>query len=107
MTTIINKTPHAVNILDANNDILTTFAKSDNPIRLSVVTVDDIPIGIIPISKTEFGKVENLDEFKENVYYIVSQLVKSALPNRTDLLVPSQVVRDENGNIIGCKSLGR
>ena len=41
------------------------------------------------------------------VFYIVSQLVKNALPDRTDLLVPAEVVRDGNGNIIGCKSLGR
>lgn len=39
-------------------------------------------------------------------YYIVSQIVKSALPTRKDLLVPAEVVRDENGNIVGCKSLG-
>lgn len=41
------------------------------------------------------------------VYYIVSQIVKSALPERHDLLVPAEVVRDEMGNILGCKSLGR
>ena len=39
-------------------------------------------------------------------FYIVSQLVKSALPNRSDLLVPAEMVRDEKGAIIGCKSLG-
>ena len=39
-------------------------------------------------------------------FYIVSQLVKSALPNRSDLLVPAEMVRDEKGMIIGCKSLG-
>lgn len=41
------------------------------------------------------------------IYYIVSQLVKSALPDREDLLVPAEVVRDEQGHIIGCRSLGR
>ena len=39
-------------------------------------------------------------------FYIVSQLVKSALPNRSDLLVPAEMVRDEKGAILGCKSLG-
>ena len=39
-------------------------------------------------------------------YYIVSQMVKSALPNRKDLLVPADVVRDKQGNILGCKTLG-
>ena len=39
-------------------------------------------------------------------YYVVSQLVKSALPNRVDLLVPAEVVRNSDGNVIGCRSLG-
>jgi hypothetical protein len=39
-------------------------------------------------------------------YFIVSQLIKSAFPDRHDLLVPAEVVRDSDGNIIGCKSLG-
>jgi len=43
----------------------------------------------------------------DTVYYIVSQLVKSALSGRADLLVPAEVVRDSSGNIIGCQSLGR
>jgi hypothetical protein len=39
-------------------------------------------------------------------YYLVSQLVKSALPSRKDLLVPAEIVRDKDGNIIGCRSFG-
>ena len=39
-------------------------------------------------------------------YYIVSQLIKSAFPERNDLLVPAEVVRDSSGNIVGCRSLG-
>lgn len=33
--------------------------------------------------------------------------VKNACPVRKDLLVPAEVVRDADGNIVGCKSLGR
>jgi hypothetical protein len=40
------------------------------------------------------------------IFYLVSQPVKSALPSRKDLLVPAEVVRDEKGNIIGCRSFG-
>ena len=61
----------------------------------------------IRTSYTVFGEPEGLPDFKDGVFYVVSQLVKSALPNRKDLLVPAEVVRDEKGQIIGCKSLGR
>jgi hypothetical protein len=59
-----------------------------------------------PLTKTGFGDVEGLPEYKSGTYYIVSQIVKNALPKRWDLLVPAEVVRDSRGTIIGCKSLG-
>lgn len=105
---VINKTPHAVNIVDANGSITKTYDKGDSQIRLAVKTVADEPLTDgTPTSKTQFGDPEGLPDFQEGVFYIVSQLVKNALPNRTDLLVPAEVVRDNAGNIIGCKSLGR
>ena len=39
-------------------------------------------------------------------YYIVSQIIKSRFPEREDLLVPAEMQRDNDGNIIGCRSLG-
>lgn len=62
-------------------------------------------LGNIPLSKTSFGEVEGLPEYKEGVYYIVSRMIRDALPDRQDLLVPEGIVRDEIGNIIGCKAL--
>jgi hypothetical protein len=40
-------------------------------------------------------------------YYIVSFMVKSASPGRKDLLVPNELVRNEKGIIIGCKSFSQ
>jgi hypothetical protein len=106
--TVINKTPHAVHIVDKNGQLIRTYEKSESLIRLAVKTVQDIPlVDGTPTSRTEFGESEGLTDFKEGVFYIVSQLVKSALPTRADLLVPAEMVRDTNGNIIGCMSLGR
>jgi len=106
--TIVNKTPHAVNIINQNNQVVRTYQKGDSQIRLAVKIVQDVPlVDGTPTSRTNFGEPEGLPDFKEDTFYIVSQLVKSALPERTDLLVPAEVVRDEKGNIVGCKSLGR
>lgn len=104
---IINKTPHALSIMNDEGKVIKVFEKSDNPVRLSTAVITDEPICGITTTKTQFGEVQNLPDFEEGVYYIVSQLVKSALPDRRDLLVPAELVRDENGNIIGCRSLGR
>lgn len=47
-----------------------------------------------------------LPEEKEGTYYIVSALVKTN-SSRKDLLVPNQVVYDENNCIVGCLSFSQ
>jgi len=104
---VINKTPHDVNIVSEDGRVVKTYPRGDSLIRLGVETVQDTPLDGIPTSKTIFGEPEGLPDFVEGTFYIVSQLIKSTLPGRTDLLVPAEVVRDKSGRIIGCKSLGR
>lgn len=105
---VVNKTPHKVVIVDENNNIVKIYNPDTTTIRLAVKTVpgEPLPDGT-PTSTTQFGQAEGLPEYHPEIYYIVSQLVKNALPDRKDLLVPAEVVRDQDGNIIGCKSLGR
>lgn len=104
---IVNMTPHPVNILDEENNEIATIPASGKLIRLKSAVIRDGQMGKIPISKTVFGDPEGLPERNTGIYYIVSQLVKSACSSRDDLLVPAEVVRDTAGNIIGCRSLGR
>lgn len=56
---------------------------------------------------SSFGEVENLPPQEEGVMIIVSAMVASAAMDREDLLVPGELVRDNGGNIVGCKSLRR
>ena len=105
--TIINGTPHAVYILNEDGSILRVFPKSNGMIRVKEENSDVGFIDGIPISQTKWGEVEDMPEEKPGTYYIVSQLVKNALPTRNDLLVPKGVVRDAQGNIVGCTRLDR
>ncbi len=61
----------------------------------------------IPLTKTRFGEVEGLPEPKEGVIYIVSNIVAQAVPHRDDVFFPDDLVRDENGKVIGCRALGK
>lgn len=110
-TIIINKTPHDVHIVaevEGKIKIVRTYPRSGYEIRLSVKVVPNVPLSDgTPTTRTQFGNPEGLPDFQIGVMYIVSQLVKNALPHRTDLLVPAEVERDKNGVILGCKSLGR
>ena len=111
MAQLINLTPHAVTMCDGVGNIIQKIEASGDVARLSTVTVPVGSINGIPVTSTKFGDITGLPpqchiKSKEFIFYIVSQLVKTACPHRTDLLVPAEVVRDTEGNIIGCKSLG-
>lgn len=120
MATIINMTPHSVELVEWHDNPVSgnpylvklhSFPASGNTIRLKAETVKAGDIEIqegfsIPLTKTVFSEPIGLPEYREGTYYIVSQLVKTALPNRNDLLVPAEVVRDEKGIILGCLSFG-
>lgn len=105
MTQIKNFTPHAISICNNAGEVVRVI-QPEGLVRLKAVTVPAGEIDGVPVTRTEFGQPEGLPDFKEGTFYIVSQLVKSALPTRTDLLVPAEVVRDEKGSIVGCRSLG-
>jgi hypothetical protein len=102
---IKNMTPHDVNIVGLDGAVKKTYP-SDGLIRLSTKTVEVGEDDGVLLTRTEFGEPEGLPELVPGTYLIVSQLVKSALPERTDLVVPAEMVRDENGRIVGCRSLG-
>lgn len=106
MTEIINTTPHAVNVVDTEGKVIRTFEPSRISVRLSAKTVDAGELDGIRLTRTEYGNPEGLPEEADGVYYIVSAMVKSALPGRPDLLVSAEQVRDSEGRIIGCRSLG-
>ena len=102
----INCTPHPVNICDENGTTLRIIEPNGTPIRLASRTVPAGEHDGIPLSRTEFGEPVGLPEPEEGTLFIVSQIVKNALPERRDLLVPAEVVRNGNGVIMGCRSLG-
>ena len=61
----------------------------------------------VDIMEKSFLEVEGLPEPKKDTYYVVSALVAGACKNRDDLVVPNDIVRDEKGRIIGCRSLAK
>lgn len=115
MSLIINKTPHTVYLLNEDNSIKFAWCPEGEPIRLSQETkrmgelvhnklIDEDEVFIdVPLTFTKFGST-NLPEERDDVYYIVSGLVRNAFPERQDLLIPNEIVRDEEGHILGCRS---
>ncbi len=103
---IYNKTPHDIVIITEDRKEIKRLKAEKGAVRLGAEVKKVGNIGKVPITKTIFKEAQGLPSYKEGVYYVVSQLVKSSLPQRTDLLVPAQILRDEKKRIVGCMSLG-
>lgn len=108
-TVVVNLTPHDVNVVGDDNSVAITIPASGNVARCSqtidivgALTLDSV---VIPISASSYGEVVDLPDPQDNTYYIVSRLVMSACPARQDLLVPNDLVRNDAGQVIGCRSL--
>lgn len=108
---IKNLTPHNVVLVDDSGNVIATF----NPEGTARCTVsyqekDAVMInGInVPIVEETYGDIVGLPAPANDTIYIVSGLVKAAgkLLGRTDLVAPTMQVRNEAGQIVGCKALG-
>jgi hypothetical protein len=51
--------------------------------------------------------VEGLPDSVAGTLYVVSRIVAEACPHRSDLVFPVDLVRREDGSIVGCRRLGR
>ena len=107
---IFNLTPHKVNIVDEEGNVIKTFESRG----VARATQKDVEVGIlegIPIIESTFGKIVGLLEPSEGVFYIVSALTAKAasLSGRSteDLLLTGKTVRNDDGQIIGCQALCR
>lgn len=99
MITIINLTPHAINLPDR------TLPPTGTVARCIEVTVPAGNIDGIEIIRRKYGEVTDLPDAQYETVYIVSALVRMARPDRHDLLSPGDTIRDADGKIIGAKNL--
>jgi len=111
---LINCTPHDVNVYNDDLEVIMNIPVSENAARLDQSTEVVGSILGVPMTETVFGGTTNLPQQQTNVFIIVSRLVMAKNPERDDLLVPNEAVRDDNGHInlkkgkiIGCKSFAR
>jgi len=97
----INLTPHTVNVNDRE-------FPSSGQAEVARVSQTSKPAGVhdgIELVRANFGEVVDLPEQQTGVIFIVSAMVRSALPERKDLASPGEQIRDADGKIIGIKNL--
>ena len=111
-TQVINLTPHTINLVAEDGTQLLSL-ESHGVARVASTTevVGYLQVGgvAVPQTHTTFGEVEGLPDPTSGVGYVVSNMIISALAQqgirRNDLFTPGLQVRDEQGRVIGCRSL--
>lgn len=96
---LINYTPHTINLPNMSIPPCGEIARCEE------ITKEAFNVNKIQFVYKTYGKVTNLPDNKSEVIYIVSMMVRQALPNRYDLASPGDLIRDENGQITGCLNL--
>jgi len=109
---LVNLTPHTINIVtEDGTQILSLESQGIARVAATTEVVGQLKVGevVVPQTHTTFGEVEGLPEQAPGVGYIVSNMIISALAqqgiHRTDLFTPGMQVRDDQGRVIGCRSL--
>ncbi len=101
---MVNLTPHTVIIIKSDGSIL-SLEPAPRAARCAQQEQVIDSIDGIPVSRVQMGAVENLPARQQGVTYIVSHIVLQACPERSDLVKPGELVRNEQGEVIGCKCL--
>ena len=106
--TLVNLTPHAVTLVSATGTLtvhptghVARVAVTQTPLP-SVVLADGFQVAA---SAPTFGDVVGLPAPAPGVVFLVSALVRGAVPDRLDVASPGDLVRDDAGNVTGCRGL--
>ncbi|MFW5434339.1 hypothetical protein [Paenibacillus apiarius] len=104
---IINLTPHTINIMPDGPDGVVTSIPSSGEARATTTREFIVTINGIQVYRTKFGAVQGLPEPQKDTIYIVSTITAQAVPHRDDVFIPDDIVRDDQGRVIGCRALGK
>lgn len=98
-----NLTPHLVTVVNDQNQVILEVAPEETSARCLVKREVAFLADGIQVNRNVYGEISGLPDPVQGTWYIVSRIVAEAA-KRHDLLVPDETVRDQNGQISGCKS---
>ena len=104
---IVNLTPHALTLLNESGAVVANIPPSGEVARVKTARQRIGDHEGVPLFTTEFGEVEGLPAPQDGTIFVVSGLVRSAVPHREDVFSPGQLVRDDKGRPTGAIGLTR
>lgn len=104
---VVNLTPHTV-VVRPHDGGCAQIPPSGGVARVTSVRrhVRELQLGdvVVPIAQEQLGDVVELPSPQVDTALIVSRAVAAAAPHRTDLLVPTELVRDDAGAVVACRA---
>ena len=104
----VNLTPHVVNVYN-DEEVVMSLAPSGCVVRIDESVTPSVELDGIQFVDVSLGEVNGLPEEEEDTVFVVSMSLlmgmKAAGSNRQDCVYPFGQVRDDQGRIIGCRSL--
>ena len=109
---LINLTPHDIQLIyqdpELDHESIDIIPASGILARCDVLKEAAGMAGPVPVYNMTYGPVQGLPDPQADTAYIVSSVVaQSVAGTRDDVLVPIDFVRDDQGQITGCRGLGR
>ncbi len=101
---IVNLTPHSISILDESGEPR-VIPPSGNIARVAMGWREVVRENGIQFFRAVKGEVMGLPAPCFDTVFLVSAMVREAVPSRPDVVSPGDLVRDNKGNPIGCKGL--
>ena len=99
---IFNTTPHPIRVIDSKTSlVLLEIPRATEPLRIPEICDFCGQVGGIPLFRKSFSGLD-LPPVEEDTFFIVA-LPVAQMFRRDDLLVPHDLVRDDDGNVIGCR----
>lgn len=98
---LVNLTPHAINLGTLTIPPSGTVARVAE-VKTTVHTFDDLGFSLVTVQN---GPIQNLPDATDDTLFIVSAQVRVAAPDRGDIASPGDVIRDDQGRVVGCNSL--
>lgn len=99
---LANTTPHEVNVIAYGTDeVVLHIPAATKPLRLEERIEPAGVVGGIPFVNKRLNDSE-LPPVRKGVLYIVP-LAVAQVARRTDFIVPDELVRDEQGRVVGCR----
>jgi hypothetical protein len=103
---IINLTPHDLRVV-LPDDSVRVVPRSGTVARVATTRAAGPDVDGIPTVLTAFGDVEGLPAPAADTAYVVSGMVAARCGDRADVFAPGELVRDADGNVVGCRGLSR